>query len=242
MDKIINYIISIYGGGRRCYQNKFKKYSPINIFVEEHINFLKTNPLHIKYATFVFNESKNPDTDLLIEKINKFSEETQLNVTILTRPNIDYSYGAWEHALEYFIGNTEITHNFLIEDDYIPQCKDFLNYFLENENENTKYVATLWKNNHAAMSSGLINQNKIQNLYNTTKKIFKLKSKTPEEKYKNTYSDGQWNQRWFLDFLEGEGEDVSKISSNGYLEPKHLLIKYFGTKNKPTIINPIVIK
>ena len=231
MTPIVNYVIAVYGGSRRSYG----KPSPIDVFIREHIEFLLQYPLHIKYVTFVFNESDNPQEEELKREIISKLSPSSLKCEILTKPNEGFSYGAWDYALHNFIENHDITHHFLIEDDYLPQQEDFLEYFLKCDSDDVKYVASMWKDNHAALSSGLIRHGRVQSVFKEKKKIFEI---AKGDKYIFAFS----SQRNFLNNLPGRGVDVLGVGRMGYLHPLNNTIKRHGKEDSPILIDPIKIE
>jgi hypothetical protein len=229
--KTINYIVAIYGGNRRHYGNL----SPIGVFVNKHIEFLKSNPKYIEYVTFVFNKSNNLDEVELIQQCKEFLENFKYTGDVIVRDNSGFSYGAWHEGILHNINNKEITHHFLIEDDYLPQCSDFLEWFLFVENEDTKYVASLWKENHAAMSNGLLNHKKALDTYKKYGTVFQLKTNASE-----SYWDGFDNQRHYLNLIEGHGIDTTQVGYNGYFNINRQIDNY-GKLQGPLLINPILV-
>ena len=225
---VINYIVSIYCGKRRAYD-----IYPIK-FIEEQIKFLLSKPKYIKYATFVFNQSNN----LIVENSIKekiLNLDTNIKMKYISRPNLDFSYGAWETGLLHYIDNEEISHSFLIEDDYIPNRPDFLDFYLKKDSDNVSYVASLWRENHASISNGLIRQKKLK--INKEGHLFCLR----RDGNNNYQSAGHFNQRNYLKFIEGKGVDMLDVGHNEYYEPiKNIYLKY-GDTTQPLIIKSIKI-
>lgn len=62
-------------------------------------------------------------------------------VEVVTRPNCGYSYGAWQEGVVRS-HDADVTHFFLIEDDYLPAADLFYLPFLRKFDERTGFVAS----------------------------------------------------------------------------------------------------
>ena len=156
MEPKVNYIVAFYGGKRRHYGDK----TPIDKFINSHINYLSSYPKHITDFTFVFSESDNKNEKNSIKICEDFIKNSQLNGNIIIRENKAGSYGSWNDAIIKYYKNT--TYSFLIEDDYIPCRLDFLEFFLKKDSTDVSFVASYYTNNHAAIANGLISTKKIE--------------------------------------------------------------------------------
>jgi len=246
---IVNYIVSLYGGERRFY-----KTTPLKFFIKKHISFIKTKPYGIKYVTFVFNESNHPNESQIKENLKYEFKEIEtlfpdIKCTLLSKKNQNFSYGAWDYALHHFIKNDEITHHFLIEDDYIPTLSDFIIPFLEKDKENPSYVASLWTASdpsqppHASISNGLLNHEKIKKTFKKYNKIFNLFFDPDKLHGKETYDDGGFrNQIHFLKHLQelfGEGTDITDHYNTWFAVQNPNQIIIYGSPFNKTLIAPI---
>ena len=145
-----NYIVAFWGGDRRGQPSP----TPIELFVNNHINFLKQNPKGIDYATFVFNKSDNPNDQKAIDLAKQAVLPTPHKVIV--RENKNLSYGAWGEAMKQT--HQDFDYSFLIEDDYVPVHNEFLDFFKQKVEDNVIFVASLFATSngkHAAISNGL---------------------------------------------------------------------------------------
>ena len=146
----VNYIVSFYNGPRRCYGS----YRGIE-FATKHIEFLNNNLPNIGLVSFVIQDSKTQLDEELIEFIN--STDIKFNYEIILRENKGMSYGAFSDVMRK--NHTKYGWSFIIEDDYIPILKDFLNYFWVEFKQDIIYVCSLYVRQHASISTGMISNN-----------------------------------------------------------------------------------
>jgi len=228
MEKNVNYIVAIYGGERRHYGIQ----TPIDKFIESHINFLNLGPKYVTDVTFVFNESNNPDEKKSIKMCEDFDKNTSLNVNVVCRKNNAGSYGAWNDTLIKYYKNT--THSFLIEDDYIPCRLDFLEFFLKKDSGDVSYVASHFNDiGVAAIANGLINSNKVEETLIKHNTVFQIIDDT-------TYGTGLYqNQICFLNAISGNRVDITDVGHTLFFDGEKI-IPYIDDI-KPKLIEPIVL-
>jgi hypothetical protein len=222
---MVNYIVSIYCGRRRVgTQTNFK------MLLDKHIEFLSSNPDDIDGFTFVINKTNIEYDQYCIDTINKFIEKSSLKGNLFTRENVGGSYGAWEKGIMETYN--EYDYSFLIEDDYIPNLKNTVSYFLQKI-KNHSFVASYWDNNHASVSNGLFKNSLVLPTLEKHNRLFDLK--TPN-KSSESFTDYQIN---FLNFVESKFTDITDI---GYTEFKRWkAVKYviFTNDKLPLLIKPI---
>jgi len=228
MEQSVNYIIAIYGGKRRHYGNE----TPIDKFIENHINYLSGNPKFITDFTFVFNESDNPNEKNCIKICEDFIKDSNLNGSIILRENKAGSYGAWNDAIIKNHKNT--THSFLIEDDYIPCRLDFLDFFLRKDDIDVSYVASHFNEIHvAAIANGLISSKKVEETFLNHNTVFQIIDDT-------TYGTGLYqNQICFLNAINGRRVDITDIGHTLFFDGE-ISIPYLN-ENTPKLIEPILL-
>lgn len=219
----INYVVTVYGGQRRSYPK-----TPVKLFVNKHIEFLLTKPKNFGGFTFVINKSDN-DIEI-INMINDFINISPLNGELIVRDNYNASYGAWEEAILNSYKN--YTHSFLIEDDYLPVNETFIDYFLSKDIDNTSFIASLMRNNHASISNGLLNHNVIEPTVNKHGRLFKLQL---DNKQKTIYLLA--DQTSYLDLIDGEIRDITNEASTIFNEVGKMIT--YTNPNLPIIIKPI---
>lgn len=227
MEQTVNYIVAIYGGKRRYYNN-----TPIDLFIDTHISFLKKLPKYINHVTFVFNKSDNPIETELISKCEEFIQTSTYDGCVIVRDNICGSYGAWNEALIKL--HKKSTHSFLIEDDYIPVDNNFLEYFLKKDGDNISFVASYSNNNHAAISNGLINNMRISETLDNHGVLFILIED-------NEYGGGLYHTQYqYLQNIKGNITDITDIGYTVFYTPEKN-INY--TDDKLTkLIEPILVE
>jgi hypothetical protein len=225
MEKTVNYIVACYAGKRRHYGYL----TPIVKFVDTQIAFLQQKPKHITQATFVFNQSDNPEEAIAVAKCIQAKTMLHIPVQVIVRENKAVSYGAWQEAL---LNCKNVEYAFLIEDDYVPNCLDFLDYFFAKCNESVKFVASLFDRNHAAIANGLIVMHNVNQTKQATGNIFQL---NPD----NSYALGSYyNQIHFLDLLEGRIVDITDVGYTEFLDAGRNIMQY-RNNTLPLLIKPI---
>jgi hypothetical protein len=221
---MINYIVAVYGGKRRAYQQ-----TPINTFISKQIEFLSKTPKFISGFTFVINKSSNDDE--IISIINNFINESSLKGDLIIRDNKNASYGGWEEAI--LKTYKDFDYSFLIEDDYLPVDENFIDYFLNKDIENTSFVASLMRNNHASISNGLLN-NKVVDL--TIEKHGKLFELGDDNGKKTIYLLA--DQTKFLELIPGTIRDITNEASTIFNNVGKMIV--YNDPKLPIIIKPIV--
>lgn len=245
---MFDYIVCFYFGNRRMPLTDFLFKSDRYGFVKRHIDFLKKikNNSELNRIVFVINGLSEHDEKMVTELM---SESSLNNYTIICRDNMDYSYGAWNHAL---IDNldSDSKYAFLIEDDYIPALNDFHKHFIKIFEDNIAYVCqyynTVYSVKHAGISNGFIDYTKCKQIYEKNKNIFKLVSSTNSKEYMN--SSAEKNQLHFLDYFTEEfNYDIRDITSENYSfyldinnGQKNCIVKLYGNEHGLRIITPIL--
>ena len=216
-----DYIVAFYLGSRRSkYYQEMNEFDPYYL-VKQHLKFLSTNPKNINKIYFVFNH----DSELLPKRLINLINKSKVDVNIVVRENKDLSYGAWEEVLTNNVKGDIPKYAFLIEDDYLPQSKDFLQPFISKFKKDTGYVCQmLWKNSfigtqhlkdptefnnvHASMSNGVISYDAIRVTLNQHNRLFHLYEEEPAE----DYHIGCSNQVSFLWNLQSSGFQLDDIA------------------------------
>lgn len=228
MEPRVNYIVAIYGGKRRHYGNE----TPINKFIDEHINFLNSNPPFITNFTFVFNKSDNQNEKNCIKICEDFVKNSHLNGKTIIRENIAGSYGAWNDIIINYQEN--ITHSFLIEDDYIPCRLDFLDFFLKKDGNDVAYVASYFDSIPvAAIANGLISTEKVKETFSRHNTVFQIIDD-------NSYGTGLYqNQICFLNAIDGKRVDITDIGHTSFFDGEKV-VSYID-ETTPKLIKPILV-
>lgn len=220
---MVNYIVALYCGVRRTGgKTQFKK------FLNEHIKYLSNEPENISGFTFVINESDIEDDKYCIDTINEFIEKSNLKGNLFVRKNTYGSYGAWEKGIiETY---KDYDYSFLIEDDYIPNLKNTISFFLQKI-ENHSFVASYWNNDHASISNGVLDNAVVKPTIDKHNRLFQLQT---DNKYGRFLSC----QLTFLNLIDCKFTDITDI---GHTEFQ----RAFEIDNPRTYINnklPLLIK
>tara|TARA_R100000908_G_C3746868_1_gene142046 strand:+ start:293 stop:973 length:681 start_codon:yes stop_codon:yes gene_type:complete len=224
---MVNYIVALYCGVRRTGgKTQFKK------FLNEHIKYLSNEPENISGFTFVINESNIEDDKYCIDTINEFIEKSNLKGNLFVRENTYGSYGAWEKGIMETYKDYDCS--FLIEDDYIPNLKNTISFFLQKI-ENHSFVASFWANNHASISNGLFKNSLVSPTLEKHDRLFDLN-------VDNTYAKFGKCQLTFLNFLENKFTDITDIGHTEFQRALEIDTSRIYTNNKlPLLIKSIPI-
>jgi len=230
---MVNYIVALYCGIRRTGgKTQFKK------FLNEHIKYLSKEPENISGFTFVINESDIEDDKYCIDTINEFIEKSNLKGNLFVRKNTYGSYGAWEKGIiETY---KDYDYSFLIEDDYIPNLKNTISFFLQKI-ENHSFVASYWVNNHASISNGLFKNSLV---FPTLKKHDRLFDLNVDSTIAGTYNYAKFGkcQLTFLNFLENKFTDITDVGYTEFQRAFEINNPRIYTNNKlPLLIKSIPI-
>jgi len=240
MQNKITYIVATWLGPRRSIYHTEKFSKDPYYLIKQHITSLNVfNIDNIEKFLIVINQNdERLDLNLQheLEKLN-----CRIPYEIIIRPNLGFSYGAWEHGIQHCLSNnTTSDFFFLIEDDYIPASNDFCQYFL-NKFSNTNmggvfqlYVELHGLKKHAAVSNGMISKDIAKVCVQKYGRVFKIKQEI-------TYLSAQHNQETFLEYIEAESKicDISDIASIPFYDINIGRIKYFGNQEKSAPIIPI---
>jgi hypothetical protein len=256
----ITYIACFFLGERR---NTLAEKEPL-VLLNKHLEFLSelSKSSKIKKAIFVLNSNTPNDLSHIEQDFLSLCKDgiNNIPIEIIVRENIDFSYGAWNIAIEQDIKNKNKTdYYFLIEDDYLPTTKDFYNAYLKFVKNNVAYVAsyidyaTESDHGHLArlgieekvyefipsISNGLLSASAAQIIYKKHDRIFNL--------YRaETYDYAVANQITFLNLFLDNRYKIDDISSQHsvpflaipwYGNPDGILV--YGNRKKPIIIAPI---
>lgn len=236
----ITYIIATWLGPRRAgyYTKKFVE-DPYFLIKQHiiHLSVLDCN--YINKILIVINENDINIDSGLIHELNKLN--SNIPYKILIRPNLGFSYAAWEHGLRYCIeSNSNSNFFFLIEDDYVPTENNFYDYFLsEFNNPNIGAVFQLYTTmhglkQHAAISNGMLHRKVAETCLNMHHTIFNLK-------FDNSYQAAQDNQVTFLDFIKSycEISDISNSACIPFFDVTQNCVINYGTVTAGIPISPI---
>jgi hypothetical protein len=225
MDKI-DYIICFYLGHRRVKSTDDILRKDKFFFIKKHLSFVIENKKNINNILFIVNGANQDEITTIKSIINR-----QYNkITLIFRPNINFSYGAWNDGIMSILDKLE-KYIFICEDDYIPSIDNFQKYFINEFDDETIFVCQLYRDNHAAISNGMLNSELLKKVYATHKTIFKLGNG-------NDYFTGISNQISFTNYFnEFKIKDISKYKN---LFLNHLnQIEIHGDESSFEIISPI---
>lgn len=231
----INYIVAFYFGSRRCYQDRVDKY----IFLRKQLEFLKKCVCNeIVAATLVFNMDENSEIEIINKIISNYGLE--INLHIIFRNNMDFSYGAWNDGvlLTYGLG---YNYHFLIEDDYIPTDINFYIPFLNKINNQTCFACVKVFDDpvrHPAISNGLLSNNAVVKVLKNKTNIIPLNAIHDE----NSYANAENSQKFMMNYFEEIGfnfTEIDEIYSKPFLNAEKNIVFYGGSETPP--LQPIII-
>lgn len=231
---MFDYIVCFYFGKRRVKTTNSLLLLDRYFFVKKHLDFIKNNETvlnDINNVIFVINDSNDED----LESVKNIKNEYPFSdkIIIIGRDNSNYSYGGWNESLIHQINlNTPSSHAFLCEDDYVPCDENFHKKFIEFFNPDIIYVCQLYINNHAAISNGFIDYNKIKKYYKDNKKLFVLYNN-------NDYRGAEINQIKFLNnFKNFKCIDITDKYYSKFLKFDNSVVTY-GNETGKELIKPI---
>jgi hypothetical protein len=218
----IAYVVACYFGDRR---------TPDRLYEENRLCHLDQQ---IKALTKV---EANLITDIIFVANGGLPEHTQLpseingkSVSMYERDNYGMSYGAWDFV--YQKAKEDFDYLFLIEDDYIPVIDNFDKIFLDQFYENTGYVCSLYQDDHAAITNGVISIEAINYI-----------GEIPHAK-NNDYGHNEfYGQRGLSRIIEIAEYGVEHIADK-YCVPFNSVgnIIYYGKPNSDIVLSPTVLE
>lgn len=240
MSDKITYIVAAWLGPRRAKYYTQKFFEDPYFLIKQHIvNLSVLGSDSIEKIIIVVNEN-DPSIDHNLQ-----NELSKLNCSIpyevLLRPNLGFSYAAWNHGICHCLeNNTSSNYFFLIEDDYVPIRNDFHESFLKEFSKQEfgavfqLYIAMHGLQKHAAISNGMLDRNIAKKCLNKYGTVFNLR-------YEKTYAAAQDNQVIFLDYIRSEAEiaDISKSECIPFYDINVNRIVKFGNTKKEISIYPI---
>lgn len=240
MSNKITYIVAGWLGPRRAnyYTQKFFE-DPYFLIKQHIINLSVLGTDNIEKILIVINENDHSIDYGLQNELSKLN--CSIPYEILIRPNLGFSYAAWNHGICYCLENkTTSDYFFLIEDDYVPIRSDFHEYFLHNFSNNDigavfqLYVAMHGLQKHAAISNGMIKRDIAEKCVNIHNSVFKLR-------FEQSYASAQDNQVIFLDYIRSQCEitDISKSVCIPFYDVNVKRVVNFGKTKGDVPIHPI---
>lgn len=209
----INYVIALYMGDKRNPRTPDWKYC-----LDRQLATLdELGDTSISKITIALNVRSTSDETVLRRFLNDYKAEyLSPRLEVYARPNVDYSYGAWNFVVQRTMNDFD--YFFLMEDDYCPTQKGFIQPFLDEMNIGVAYVCQAVSHTngqrHAGMSIGLLNSAIARDVYSRRGELFKLcRAKQ--------YHEAEWNQVHFLDNFTDLGytfNDVSHVCSVRFLD------------------------
>lgn len=247
MSTKVNYIVANYIGPMRTYsnyQNIFNR-DPLH-FLKKHLNFIQTAKIDDLVATFVFND----DIDDEIKKAILLLA-TNSNAEMIFRKNSGFSYGIWNDIIVDHINDYD--YFFLIEDDYLPSKKDFLQHFIKRTSDSVAFVCGMIEEASnkrypdrvsadqepfcfPSISNGLITAESCKKILENHDSVFKIN-------LNNDYSSAYNNQIYFCKYFTDLGfklTDILDEFSSPYYDATRKCIKVYG-HNKESLLEPIIV-
>lgn len=232
MNNSINYIISNFLGTRRFCPSLNK--DPL-FYIKKQCDFFKNNTIpNVEMVSFVLSKCDIENRDqLFIDFINTI--KLPVKHELIVRENRGFSYGAWQ---EVVMKNINYDFHFLIEDDYLPICNNFIDYFKTQLDEETIFICQVYICEHCSMSNGFLNSKIIRKEINNINPKMPLNAVVDNE---CNYVTGINNQILFLkNFtdLNYKIKDLTKKCSIPFSDHLGNIIQR-GNYEKETIITSI---
>lgn len=199
------YVCAVFFGPRRSWEQHWGNIDPLHC-LRTHIDLVSKYAKNVRKVIFVCNLREGGlDDEVYKEAVDLVSAQDtndSRDWRIYSRPNTYFSYGAWEYALQNFVG--DLPYAFLIEDDYVPVKEGFdkellERYFAHEQNRHhVIYCSSWWAYNCSANSNGIIN--------------------VPLFKHRNTFSLPPLNPRrpWYKHGDACQHAFLRKFTSKGY--------------------------
>jgi hypothetical protein len=229
---MIAYIIACYFGKRRVHDPYYEA-DPLH-YLKQQVNALITLESDIAHVSIMINKSSNdPSMSEVIDIISPLSNK-QFNCNISFRENVGMSYGAWHEGINNLY-NKNIKYAFLIEDDYIPVVDNFDDHFLAEMTgtENVKYVCSLYRWGHAAITNGLVDLDAVKEIGGIP---------YPQS---SAYGDVEQNGQVALSKAFEEHEfivlDISEKASVPFLDANGGIVNY-GNQELARVISPVILE
>tara|TARA_Y100000310_G_scaffold328697_1_gene397248 strand:+ start:718 stop:1470 length:753 start_codon:yes stop_codon:yes gene_type:complete len=242
MSSRVAYICAIFFGPRRSWLEHWGNVDPLYC-LKEQIRCLLAHATRIERVVFVCNlrdDDLDEETYAQAQEIVAHQDGTDSTRewVICSRPNVAFSYGAWEHGLCGYVD--ELDYAFLMEDDYVP-CKDgfddelITRYFSsEHSQKNVLYCSSWWKYNRSANSNGIINISLFR--HRNTFSLPRYRSHRPH------YKHGDDCQRVFLRQFTSKGYEIINMAKD-YSFPffcmSSLQDDYKGVKDGEVLLRPV---
>lgn len=244
----INYVIACFLGKRRL-----ESVSDPRMFIRRHLDFLRDNEVGgVGRVTVVLNTDVSEEIEQMRDVLREY-RPYYVDLVLITRENMGFSYAAWAHAVNQSVQNEEaFTHYFLVEDDYGPGCPEFLEMFASKMTDKVGYVAQK------------LSYRSLDELFNTPEHpaiccglLSAEAARSAHEKYgsailtidTNKYDyDSLLLQVRFVDYIQGVGytlADCSDISSTVFLHvdlsnKTGWTVREYGNPDAPRALEPIV--
>lgn len=186
-----------------------------------------TDKIHKFYfvTTFENNKYKKKYTDKLLEYQNN-------KIYFTFKENVGGSYTSWKSGLKLDNGESDLI--FLIEDDYVLYNTESIESIVDDFKRESDlfYYCGLWRDNHAAVSNGIINN-----------KMFiesKLEFDTIDSIDRNTLFI---NQEKFLEPFRLNNYKIKDYAQKYSSQFSHGVnnIQEFGVKDSSIIFKPLTI-
>lgn len=240
----INYVVALYFGERMS--KKHNSILEVNQYylLEEHLKFICDCKNNIRQITFVINGKSPAD---ILDKI-KHNIPKYVDVSILQRENVGFSYAGWNDVIINDINNnSEFDYYFLIEDDFVPNMAEFYKPFVKKCTDKNPFVCNLVLDSpkrHPAMPHGLIQTKsckKIYEKYNTVFLIYANPNANKDDSYKFAWK----TQTDYYDYFINEGytvDDITDEFSASFHNSQDDSIRNYGDERNLSLLNPILSK
>lgn len=237
--KRLNYIAAFYFGDRmnRLYSDALKK-DRFCIF-KTHLAALNKFHHGIDLVTFVFNLDHIQEAVTIKNTIETY--DIKFDYELVFRHNKGASYGAWAQII--LANLDEFEYFFINEDDYVPDCENFFQPFIDRCIGKYAYICMFNEAvpppgmiDHASNPIGIISASACKQVLKNQGQLFRVFDQA------NTYELFYKTQEMYCEFFVNEGFRVGNIIDNycsPYMNSQTRNITIFGDSSNPVLVKPI---
>jgi hypothetical protein len=132
----INYCVVTQVGNKR----RTRQYAPEKL-IERHLRFLENNHIDIDTVTVIINADIPELFTTVRNSIKNTFSSYYTDLEILMRPNEGFAFGGWNDLVNARLdAESDFTHYFFFEDDYVPHRPDFIELFMSLVVDSIGYV------------------------------------------------------------------------------------------------------
>lgn len=226
---MINLVIACWGGKRRLPDPFYDEHR--GCFIQSQIKYLAEVKHNLSQITFVDNLSDDFNTVDYVRALENIPDEIgKTPVKFHQRPNLGFSYGAFDFAVKRYWD--EFDYYIFLEDDQIIIEDNFDKFLIEEFERHSlcSYLCALYERGHAAVSFGITS-------FDIIKKVINKHGQLPNSGNCKNYPAADKSQVMFsVGFVFGKYKiyDFSRKYKIGFIYPtsKGQNIRWIGKSKK----------